>query len=147
MYLAHFFGDLHQPLHGAGEFDDSGAGDQGGNLKLVPRRGKLISLHWLWDDAVADDSDPAALADELGRGTETDAASASCGPEMVERAALESHEIADQRIYPLFHYDATLTDTEGYRLVMRPIARERMRSASVRLACELEWVLGVRPTQ
>ena len=43
LFLAHFIGDLHQPLH------VSYADDRGGNRAAIEFRGKASNLHSLWD--------------------------------------------------------------------------------------------------
>ncbi len=47
-YLVHFVGDVHQPLH-LGNQKDRG----GGTLRL-PFKGKMVSLHYLWDGGLID---------------------------------------------------------------------------------------------
>lgn len=43
LFLAHFVGDIHQPMH------VSYADDLGGNKYNIRYQGDRISLHWLWD--------------------------------------------------------------------------------------------------
>jgi hypothetical protein len=47
-YLVHFVGDVHQPLH-LGNKKDRG----GGTLRF-PYKGKVVSLHYLWDGGLID---------------------------------------------------------------------------------------------
>jgi len=49
MYLVHFLGDLHQPMHCAEHNDD-----QGGNFVFVSFFGQPTSLHALWDTGLID---------------------------------------------------------------------------------------------
>ena len=60
-FLAHFLGDLHQPLHCA---DDN---DRGGNDVQVKWFGKKLNLHSLWDSGIVDKAglSNADFADEL----------------------------------------------------------------------------------
>lgn len=49
--LAHFIGDLHQPLHAATLYSHAYPhGDRGGNAIEVKVKGKAVKLHALWDD-------------------------------------------------------------------------------------------------
>jgi len=90
--LAHYVGDIHQPLHVGAEYfshgkpfeptdGDHGSADQGGNLlkplsllikgkpATVLRNGKPVSLHSYWDsesvDTAAGQADDDALAQQL----------------------------------------------------------------------------------
>ncbi len=47
MFLSHWLGDIHQPLH------VSFASDLGGNKnKVIPAVGRCESLHWYWDECL-----------------------------------------------------------------------------------------------
>ncbi|ESL11423.1 class I nuclease-like protein [Trypanosoma rangeli SC58] len=48
--LAHFYGDIHQPLHSITLFSPTYPdGDRGGNLEVVHVRGATMKLHAVWD--------------------------------------------------------------------------------------------------
>lgn len=63
MFLSHWLGDIHQPLH------VSFASDLGGNkIKIEPLNGRRCNnLHWLWDDCLIkqDYKKPAELVSKL----------------------------------------------------------------------------------
>ncbi len=46
MFLGHFVGDIHQPLHVS--YED----DRGGNQRLLSYSGKEYSLHYVWDTII-----------------------------------------------------------------------------------------------
>ena len=153
MFLVHFVGDEHQPMHGATDVPD----DHGGGLKFmnnISYAGKPLSLHRVWDYAMADPAkvdwslpddvltaQASALALALGAGLPSGATS-----DFAVEAALESHDIARTVIYPAYrasHGDDSLAD---YRAKMQPIAYRRIQLASVRLAALLELALvGGKP--
>ena len=47
-YLVHFFGDMHQPLHLGNKKD------RGGGTLHFSYKGKVVSLHYLWDGGLID---------------------------------------------------------------------------------------------
>jgi len=49
MFLVHFVGDVHQPLHSANGKTATGASDRGGNLIAVDFYGHQTNLHRVWD--------------------------------------------------------------------------------------------------
>jgi hypothetical protein len=138
-FLAHFVGDLHQPLHCA---DDH---DRGGNDKIVryrqgPRgRGRKIKLHAFWDhlaeaDAKADARDLATKLrltheqrDALARGSTID-------------WTWEGHAIARDVVYPGAADGEVLS--ESYVTRARTIVFEQLRRAGARLASILNRTLG-----
>ncbi|MCX5787606.1 MAG: hypothetical protein NTX64_03715 [Elusimicrobia bacterium] len=140
MYLVHFVGDLHQPLHNA---DD---GDHGGNAKLVwflqsKRSHKKTNLHHIWDNMLVKDSQlkkfrPDAFAAELERRITPSEAQAWTRGDVVSEAALESFQIAKTRIYPAYDPDTRLS--VPYQQELQPIALEQVAKAGVRLAYLLD---------
>ena len=164
VYLIHFVGDEHQPLHCA---DD---GDYGGNAKKIAFLGINANLHSLWDDAMS----PDLLADELARWKkgvdggsaawiakekeggielaktlEADLASKDTSSwiktgadELVVEAARESFLIAKTDVYPAYAQDDDQKLGAAYQARMRPIAYDRLEHAGVRLAYLLNKVLG-----
>lgn len=143
MFLVHFVGDAHQPLHCA---DDD---DRGGNGKPVVFEGTAKNLHSLWDDMIlAADwkqqsaMDPAPLVGELeadirARG---DVAQWTSG-DFVAAAAIESFGIARDTIYPRYAQDHGQDLGAVYQGEMQPIAKRRIEMAGVRLAALLEQAL------
>jgi hypothetical protein len=155
MFLVHFVGDEHQPLHCATEIVN-GVDDRGGNGKTVSwsKDSKTkLNLHALWDHLIGPTdnvNDPAALSAELEQALPADVASWTDG-DFVSQAALESFGIAQGRIYPDYHgaADAQCGSAcsgsslgASYSSVMRPIVNMRLEMAGVRLAALLEQVYG-----
>jgi hypothetical protein len=131
--LAHFVGDIHQPLH-AGR-----PGDRGGNGTRVQIFGNSENLHWLWDGGMLqrlllDDYDAARL-----HGTVT----------AVERArwtsldplewANESYEIVERQVY--HGTDDGVLDDE-YVLRNQHTLERRLLQAGVRLGRLLNELIG-----
>ena len=140
MYVVHFVGDLHQPLHNV---DDA---DHGGNSKLLwffktKRTHKKTNLHHIWDNLLMKDSQvrkmpPERLAAELERRVTTSQAQAWTQGDVISEAALESFEIAKTRIYPAYDPNAALG--KRYQDEMQPVALEQVAKAGVRLAYLLD---------
>ncbi|MDE2140854.1 MAG: hypothetical protein KGL74_11220 [Elusimicrobia bacterium] len=146
MFLVHFVGDVHQPLHCANEIVN-GASDRGGNLKGVVFEGTPLNLHALWDHQIqaTDANDPAAtsarlIADLRGK----DVGSWLTG-DYAATAALESFEIAKDTVYPDYDSEDPKALGADYQSRMQPIVDERLERAGVRLAGLLEQALGPVP--
>jgi hypothetical protein len=162
MFLVHFVGDEHQPLHCVN--DD----DRGGNGKLVRWTAPLppqppkptkpekleseaekapLNLHSLWDHIVepSDVLDAWMLAGKLETDIKGKDVSGWTQGDFVHAAALESFQLAKGTIYPAYDRNA---GPEGpgidaaYQARMQPIAFERLERAGVRLAAILEQVFG-----
>lgn len=100
-FLIHFVGDIHQPLHCAGD------GDRGGNdkwFRYYPGKSRnffhWVSLHGFWDDLLEEKKeDPLFLARRLeSEMTPSDESQWSGGKP--EDWAFESFKIARDEIYP-----------------------------------------------
>ena len=159
-FLVHFVGDIHQPLHAISD------ADLGGNCeRLEPPVETAKNLHALWDGGIikAMDEDDKALAASL----EQDIRSMS-GTRQAEMAAgnqddwtWESHELAMQDVYYKLHIPieppifpakcdeapAAITDFRPqvdalYVDSMKPVIREQLMKAGLRLARMLNEVLG-----
>lgn len=151
IFVVHFVGDVHQPLHCATEVTRAGKSDHGGNLKWVALAGaqpggRKMNLHALWDAVLRTDPKergpgPRALADRL----EKDLADKDLAPwlegDVVVRAVLESHAIAKDVIYPEYHKNYGKPIGKYYQDKHRPIAYERLQRAGVRLSHLLEQAL------
>lgn len=144
MFLVHFVGDIHQPLHSADH-----AGDKGGNDLLVaggPYDG--FNMHELWDVEVAQvaiNSAPAPIV----RGYD-DAAKARFGSGNASDWGRESWELARRLVYPaalggdpcrrnaprFAQFDAAALARAA------PVARTRLVQAGLRLARVLDEALG-----
>ena len=163
MFLVHFVGDAHQPLHCA---DDN---DGGGNQKttnVIMRGTKTLNLHQIWDHAVDNPGEEddvllfqdvsaeartlaSVLAQEL-KETQAGASDAlrswTQGDDLPEQIALESFQVAQDAIYPQYRRDrGRIADPADPRRIgkdyhdrMRPIAHQRLEMAGVRLAYLLE---------
>lgn len=149
MFLVHFVGDIHQPLHSAAELAADADNDKGG-LKKTVWLGRKTNLHAAWDSLVLareelQGVDPESLAEELaGQITDEDAASWVNG-DIALQSAYESTLLARNIIYPRYHRDAA----DGGRVVlgrdyqdeMSPIIRLRLKQAGARLAHLIEKAL------
>jgi len=101
-FLIHFVGDVHQPLHAAGN------GDRGGTCQPVEVTPPEENLHFAWDDAVVVElehqlgtHDPRATATALERIDPQSVRSAR--PVNPEQMAWESHELARTDVYGALH--------------------------------------------
>jgi len=104
MFLVHFVGDEHQPLHCATEIVD-GRDDRGGNEKNVKFNNLTLNMHALWDHLIQKTdnvNDPAALSQQLEASLPSDTSAWTSG-DFVTQAALESFSIAQQTIYPAYY--------------------------------------------
>ncbi|HEY2107583.1 MAG TPA: S1/P1 nuclease [Candidatus Binataceae bacterium] len=101
-FLIHFVGDVHQPLHAAGN------SDRGGTCQPVEVTPPEANLHFAWDDAVVvvlehqlGTHSPRATATALARIHPQSAMSA--GPVSAGQMAWESHELARTDVYGALH--------------------------------------------
>lgn len=156
MYLVHFMGDIHQPLHCAER-----SCDQGGNLEHVNvtlKRGEIPDhrLHRAWDEdlvqkAMEDDhvTDEKAYAALLASEMKPDRIARWRGTS-IDAIAWEGWEIAKGHAYkdiPKYNYcdpavKASPTPASnlsaGYEKEGAKLAREQLMKAGVRLAEMLE---------
>lgn len=134
-FLAHFVGDIQQPLHVAI------VGNQGGNSIRVRFQGKFTNLHAVWDARLLEapvkrDKDPVV---SILRG-----ASTVRGPGRRDSYdslvwARESRRIA---LSPATDYNDTTADLDAdYVRLNYPIAIEQIKKAGVRLARLLNSVI------
>jgi hypothetical protein len=146
MFLVHFVGDSHQPLHCAERMLPDGRSDYGGNEEAVTLNGAPMKLHYVWDDLIetrseAQNTDVKALARQL----EADIAGKDVGSwsegDMASSAAMESFAIAKNAIYPAYDADGG-TMGQDYQARMRPIVYRRLEMAGVRLGAMLDQALG-----
>jgi len=143
VFLVHFVGDLHQPLH-ASERD----GDQGGN-KLKVHYGAMphTNLHSVWDGLLADRaiSTPPGGAAGLLQGT-TPESRAAMAQGSVTDWARESWALSRDTVYPAATHapacpatapaDAGLDEAAIQQLV--PVVRDQVLKGGVRLARMLD---------
>jgi hypothetical protein len=142
MFLVHFVGDLHQPLHCA---DDE---DYGGNDKHVvftdADGSSHLSLHQVWDRMVGLRAPGGArgLATEL-EGQISPQAVTTWASGTPGAWALESYQIAKTQIYAGMTPGATRRGQDvhlpaGYASAMQPIVAIQLEKAGIRLA----WILN-----
>lgn len=153
MFLVHFVGDVHQPLHGS----NGDPHDQGGGFKKMPSiiyQGKPMSLHSIWDSALDEPAendfrlpDPVLtsrarkLVDRLEERFMNDASvGAWSRGDIASKAALESHSLARAIIYPDYDSSQGNDRLSDYQSRLRFIAEQRVYMAGVRLASLLETV-------
>ena len=154
MFLVHFVGDEHQPLHCA---DDN---DKGGNKKVMSAivySGKAINLHSLWDDEIdspeqvdwhlpeavlaAKAKKIAARIEKKLRSGSENTASWTKG-DMAGSAAAESFSIAKNVVYKVYKKTSGKGALADYQAAWRGQAYQRIEMAGVRLAALLEQALG-----
>ena len=144
-FLAHFVGDLHQPLHAA-EHEH----DHGGNAVKVRYPGTPDgNLHWFWDSAVAERAVAGAAAPVVRvYGAQERAALAGGG---VGDWAQESWVLARDVVYPQVYGHApakgevlsgVVTLSAGQVEEDAVVARGRIVAAGLRLARVLDEALG-----
>ena len=130
LFLVHFVGDLHQPLH----CEDHE--DKGGNEVRVEFFGSQTNLHSLWDSGLfkrmpGEDH----LFTTLQRIAEEHAADWPRGT--VEQWATESFHIAQQTVYGLLPPEQPARLGELYEQMVMPVVEEQLAKAGVRLAAIL----------
>jgi nuclease S1 len=144
LFVIHFVGDLHQPLHTCFRNDD-----RGGNLQPIKSyAGKTenkLNLHWIWDTHL--------LRAEKGVLTPEDFATRLDGETTVEQRdewakgtvkdwVWDSHAVAAKTVYrfadgtdlPARDKPAIELTEENYGKANRPIVREQLKKGGVRLA-------------
>lgn len=151
MFIVHFVGDLHQPLHNAFEVDAKGRGDGGGNGAEVwfmqsQRAKHPMNLHHVWDNMLETDAVLKRTgASEYAKRLEAGILEKDVAPWLKSDstdAALESFKIAKTVIYPAYHTNGGKRLGKEYRERMQPIAFEQVQKAGVRLAAMLDEALS-----
>jgi hypothetical protein len=137
MFLIHFVGDMHQPLH------DSDNKDKGGNDVRVVYKGRNMNLHSLWDSGLLGNM---GKEDELlplyERESEQHAKKWAKGS--VEDWAEQSHKAAVKVTYgnlPTVDKGAPVTITAEYEAKADPLIRVQIEKAGARLARVLNEAL------
>ena len=143
MFLVHFVGDLHQPLH-AGR-----AEDRGGNSIELTFYERPMNLHAVWDygilEGVSEEPWPVRTERLYAEITGTDRiawlADTHTGDLSVTagRWAVESHILAERYCYVVEPGSAIGAE---YAEKSAPIAELRLAQAGIRLAAVLEDCLG-----
>jgi hypothetical protein len=159
-YVVHFVGDIHQPLHTISD------ADLGGNCeRLEAPVGQAKNLHALWDGELVNELNLSdrALAAELENGIQrlTDEQRRSLAAGSVDDWVWQSHELALADVYrvlripvepvefpascndaPLAIGDLQLRISTGYMGGMKPVVRDQLTKAGLRLATLLNETLG-----
>lgn len=137
-YVVHLVGDLHQPLHGSDPI--------GYNMVLYGL--SLKGIHAVWDKDVVEDhsEDPVALASELMSNGLTFTLGGTPRDWAVESSAMARDHIFDTlpACYTLQSpiCPAVATLPSNYSAVKYPLAAQRLKQAGLRLAQQLNEVLG-----
>jgi hypothetical protein len=142
LFVVHFVGDIHMPLHVRPNF-----GDRGANDRQLTYMGEAKNLHHLWDglllagDLLAQKSvDPTAWAERIDKIVAAQQVPDWTAGDRVENAGWESFEISRDVIYP----DYALNQDLGvdYQTRMTPIVERRLAQAGVLLAAVLDDALA-----
>jgi hypothetical protein len=144
VWLIHFVGDAHQPLHSTSRFTAAlPAGDRGGGSVTVcpvACATKKQSLHAFWDDALGDDApaSPAAAQAIAKSLPAADPAQASIADE--HQWLEESLALAKTQVYvePIQDGAGPFTLSGTYQENAKQIARRRIALAGARLAKLIE---------
>ena len=131
-FLAHFVGDLHQPLH------TGYAEDRRGSMIPVQLLGKEWSMHGIWDYALVES--PPMGTEFLRPATRVDRTFADVNAPPI-RWATESLDILRSAATSYVGNPGGLKLDEVYIQQNRPIAMERIAQAGVRLAHRLEQAM------
>jgi S1/P1 Nuclease len=158
LFLVHFIGDIHQPLHAAERACDRGGNSEHVNFFLGPEPHPNLTLHSVWDSqevallmkraGFTDDQAYAAeLMKHIHRGKAEQWSRAT--PDQI---AWESYKLATKYAYAGIPYQdfcnnqkpqPIITDlTKRYEEKGTKIVREQLMKAGVRLAAILEADLG-----
>lgn len=153
MFLSHFIGDVHQPLH------VGFVGDEGGNTITVRWYKRKTNLHHVWDNMIIESSLKAfynsdltnliqAIQSNITNGWFTDSSSwVNCtAGNMVcpNPYASESIDFACKYAYKNATPGSTLGD--DYFLSRLPIVEKRIAQAGVRLAATLNRIFTPLPS-
>jgi hypothetical protein len=137
MFLIHFMGDLHQPLHCA---DNN---DRGGNTVRVLFFDRQTNLHTVWDSGLIGRMLPEdQLLTELSRAAAQHAAGWRKGT--VVQWAEETHGLARKMVYgrlPKVQNGAPVPLAADYEKKAGPLVKEQLAKGGVRLAALLNDTL------
>ena len=161
LFVVHFMGDIHQPLHCAERACDKGGNSELVNFFLGGKQRPKENLHKVWDTDLVDKamadaqiSDQRAYAEHL---------LAALNPEKAQRwvtasiddIAWESHSLAVKRVYRGIPFQNFCeSDALGAVVDLRPkyerigahTVAQQLVKAGVRLAAVLESALGLAGT-
>jgi len=137
LFLIHFVGDMHQPLH------DSDNKDKGGNDVRVIYNGRNMNLHSLWDSGLLGHM---GKEDELFPGYSAESArhAKKWAKGSVEDWSEQAHKAAVKVTYgklPKTDKGAPVTITAEYEAKADPVIQEQIEKAGARLARVLDEAL------
>jgi len=147
LFLVHFVGDIHQPLHCAERACDKGGNSEHVNFALNGQEKPNLSLHRVWDTELVDLAQPNGLDQpvDAGQAKRWERASA-------EDMAWESHSLAWKYAYrgiPQADFclnpppqPAVVTLSAKYEQDGAKIVRQQLLKGGVRLAELIEAALG-----
>ncbi|HYW45739.1 MAG TPA: S1/P1 nuclease [Bryobacteraceae bacterium] len=137
MFLIHFIGDMHQPLHCS---DDE---DRGGNTVRVVFHDHQTNLHSVWDSGLLSRMPPEdRLFEELSKESARHAKKWSKGT--VTNWAEQSHRSAVKTVYGLLPKEPAGTPiplTGQYETSADPLVKVQIEKAGARLAAVLNQTL------
>ena len=160
LFLVHFVGDIHQPLHAAERGCDHGGNSERVNFFLFGKKEPDVALHHVWDsseleramklDHITDERVYAGILMASIRPRESEVWARASADQM----AWESHKLAETRVYrgiPFQNFcdnqkpPPLITDlTNAYENQGTKVVREQLKKAGVRLAAILERDLGTQ---
>ncbi|KAM0944320.1 hypothetical protein DsansV1_C11g0107581 [Dioscorea sansibarensis] len=144
MFLAHFVGDVHQPLHVGFE------ADEGGNTIIIHWYRRKTNLHHVWDSNIIETAlkdfyrnDQSSMIEAISKNiTDSEADSwDNCRNKRVTCAnnyALESIHLSCNYAYKDVEENATLGD--DYFFSRLPVVEKRIAQGGVRLAAILNQI-------
>ena len=154
LFLVHFMGDIHQPLHAVERACDQGGNRERVNFYLGEEERANENLHRVWDTDLVDKlmkdsrmADEQELALDL-EGRIDDGEAREWAQATASQIAWESYRLAKKRAYRNIPFEdfcdkstkpANATDlTSGYEAAGMRTVREQLMKAGVRLAAALE---------
>ena len=130
LFLVHFVGDMHQPLHCSDNHD------KGGNETAVEFEGTRMNLHRLWDSGLLDHMPPEDQLFAMLEKAITPAQKAEWPRGSVENWAQESFETARRVVYRELPKTAG-RPREAYERTAEPVVELQLEKAATRLAAIL----------
>jgi hypothetical protein len=158
LFVVHFVGDIHQPLHAAERGCDHGGNAERVNFSMAVKKESNVALHHVWDsseldlamkhDNITDERVYAGILMASIRPRDAEAWARASADQM----AWESHQLAVTKVYrgiPFQNFcdnqkpPPLITDlTSAYENQGTKVVREQLKKAGVRLAAILEKDLG-----
>jgi len=149
-WVMHLAGDIHQPLHAAQLFSSRfPQGDLLGSNQFVtdPKAGKIVSLHWYWDDSANSSDDQGEIArkatqwmERFPRVTLPELRTPARAADFGLWATQESYPLAMQYVYGLANQAFGTTSTEAPSMTqeharkIEDVAQRRVVVAGYRIA-------------